>query len=138
MLRSLALLLSATLALAGPASATTIPRPRPPLLVVDGDTAKQGDQRIRILGLDAPETHQAKCRSERRLGDRATERLRDLLASGVVVITRSPKHDRYRRTLAVVTVDGIDVATVLISEGLARPYDGGRRLPWCTELERAE
>ncbi len=134
MLRSL--ILAAALALAGPALADSpIPRPKPPMLAVDGDTIRLGGERIRILGLDAPETHQACCRAERRLGDRATERLRELLASGDVRIERGPRPDKYRRTLAVVTVDGRDVAAILISEGLARPYDGGRRLPWCDVLE---
>lgn len=133
MLRSLTL--AAALVLAGPALATPIPRPKPPITITDGDTIRLGNERIRLLGLDAPETHQARCRAERRLGDRATERLRDLLASGDVRIERGPRPDKYRRTLAVVTVDGRDVAAILITEGLARPYDGGRRLPWCDVLE---
>jgi endonuclease YncB( thermonuclease family) len=39
--------------------------------------------------------------------------------------------DRYGRTLAVVLADGRDVAEVLIGEGLAREYHGGRREGWC-------
>lgn len=38
--------------------------------------------------------------------------------------------DRYGRTLGRVLVDGVDVGELLISEGLARRWDG-RRHPWC-------
>ena len=99
--------------------------------VVDGDTLVVDGERIRIMGLDAPETHPSRCDAERRLGDAATARLRVLVAGGVQM--RSYGRDRYRRTLAVVHDSrGRDVADVLIREGLARPYDGrGRRQPWC-------
>ena len=62
---------------------------------------------------------------------RATERLKE--TSG---LRRGPGHrerklDRYGRTLAHLTVNGRDVGGVLIGEGLARQYNGGRRQGWC-------
>ena len=65
------------------------------------------------------------------LGRRATHRLKELLASGEVRVIESGKLDRYGRTLAHLTVNGRDVGGVLIGEGLARPYNGGRRQGWC-------
>jgi len=44
---------------------------------------------------------------------------------------RAPCLDKYRRTLAHVYVAGSPVADVMIGEGFARAYDGGKRLPWC-------
>ena len=42
--------------------------------------------------------------------------------------------DKYGRVLARLEVDGEDVATLLIAEGHARPYDGrSRRAGWCGE-----
>ena len=38
--------------------------------------------------------------------------------------------DVYGRKLRNLAVDGRDVGDVLVSEGLARPYGGGRR-GWC-------
>jgi endonuclease YncB( thermonuclease family) len=35
------------------------------------------------------------------------------------------------RVVARVTVDGKDVAAILISEGLGREYHGGKRRGWC-------
>jgi endonuclease YncB( thermonuclease family) len=46
-------------------------------------------------------------------------------------VLESGKLDRYGRTLASVTVNGRDVGEILIGEGLARPYQGGRRGSWC-------
>ena len=100
------------------------------LRVVDGDTVRLGEERIRIIGLDAPEMR-GQCRKERRLAIRARDRLEALLATDDVEILRSARTDKYRRTLAIIRADGVDVARVLIAEGLARPYGGERRRGWC-------
>jgi endonuclease YncB( thermonuclease family) len=97
--------------------------------VVDGDTFWMGGRKIRILDIDAPETHPPRCAREARLGEAATDRLHALLNAGEVRIAREGE-DRYGRTLARVSADGRPVGDVLIAEGLARPYAGGRR-PWC-------
>ena len=101
--------------------------------VIDGDTIRAPyGVKYRLMGFDAPETFQAKCDAELELGKRATERLKELLATGEVRIVESGKTDRYGRTLARLTVNGRDVGGVLISEGLARAYDGRtKRESWC-------
>lgn len=98
-------------------------------IAVDGDTLRIGGERVRILGLDAPEMH-ARCLAESRMAWAAFLRMDDLVRDGVTVERRGL--DRYQRTLAVVRDSrGRDVATVMIREGLARPYDGRRRQGWC-------
>ena len=101
--------------------------------VIDGDTIRAPyGVKYRLMGFDAPETFQAKCDAELALGKRATERLKELLASGEVRIIESGKIDRYGRTLAHLTVNGRDIGSVLIGEGLARRYDGRtKRESWC-------
>lgn len=98
--------------------------------VVDGDTIRCGEQRVRLAGLDAPELR-ARCEEEARLAQAATARLRDLVEGGVTLYQTG--QDRFGRTLAVVRDQrGEDVAEVLIREGLARPYHGrGPREGWC-------
>jgi len=82
------------------------------------------------MGFDTPETYRAKCESELAAGYEAKARLATLLRSGTVTIERRGL-DKYRRTLAHVYVAGSPVADVMIGEGFARAYDGGKRLPWC-------
>ena len=99
--------------------------------VVDGDTFYFGRDKVRIAGIDAPETHPPRCASEARLGTAATHRLRDLLNSGQVTLTSIDRdEDIYGRKLRNVAVGGADVGAALIGEGLARDYAGGRK-PWC-------
>ena len=80
------------------------------------------------MGFDTPETFRAKCDAEHELGLVAKARLEELMASGEVKVLESGKIDRYGRTLAHLTVNGRDVGTILIGEGLARPYGRER---WC-------
>jgi endonuclease YncB( thermonuclease family) len=48
--------------------------------VVDGDTIRLGRERIRILGIDTPETqNRARCDAERRLAALATMTLKELI-----------------------------------------------------------
>ena len=99
--------------------------------VVDGDTLYLEGQKIRIAGIDAPETHDYGCPEELALGDRATDRLQQLLNGGAVTLSSIDRdEDVYGRKLREVAVDGSDVGDTLISEGLARAYGGGRR-SWC-------
>lgn len=99
--------------------------------VVDGDTIWLEGTKIRIADIDAPETHEPRCASERALGDRATARLLQLLNGGVITLSRINRdEDRYGRKLRIVRVEGVSVGDTLVAEGLARWYAGGRR-PWC-------
>jgi endonuclease YncB( thermonuclease family) len=98
-------------------------------VATDGDSLRCGRERIRLLGLDAPEMN-GRCARERRLAAAARDRLQSLIAGGASI--RSAGEDRYGRTLARVRDrSGRDVARVLVAEGLARPYEGGRRRGWC-------
>jgi micrococcal nuclease len=99
--------------------------------VVDGDTFYIGGSKVRIAGIDAPETHDFQCPAEKALGDRATAELYALLNSGAVTMTSIDRNrDAYGRLLRNVTVDGADVGEALIGAGMAREYGSGRR-GWC-------
>ena len=108
------------------------PVPPAAVRVVDGDTIDVSGERYRLVGFDTPETWQPRCAYERALGETATARLVDLIGSGRVVdLVVLPGRDRYDRGLARLFIGGADVKDVLIAEGLARAYDGGRRAGWC-------
>lgn len=99
--------------------------------VVDGDTIWFKGEKIRIADIDAPETHDYRCASEKSLGDRATNRLHDLLETGPITLQSIDRdEDTYGRKLRIVLVSGESVGDTLVGEGLARHYGSGRR-PWC-------
>jgi endonuclease YncB( thermonuclease family) len=102
--------------------------------VIDGDTFKIGERKVRIVGIDAPETHPPRCAAEARLGEQATEKLQELLNEGAfVMIGRiDDMKDRYGRDLRVVEREQPDGSTESIAaemreSGLARRYFGGLR-----------
>ena len=98
--------------------------------MIDGDTFDLKGTRIRVAGIDAPETHPARCPEEARLGLLATEKLAELLRGRPLWIS-GLRTDRYGRSVAVVRVAGEDVADAMISAGMARNYDGKQRQGWC-------
>lgn len=107
------------------------------LRIVDGDTVALGSERIRILGIDAPESHEPRCQSELAAGLRAKERLGQVIGAAQVHVVREGQ-DVYKRTLARLTINGADVGQILLSEGLVLPGNGStearnaRLKHWCS------
>lgn len=105
---------------------------RAEIRVWDGDSIRLNaggqSEAVRLFNIDAPEL-EGRCAFESDLAERAKVRLAEILAGQRVVIHRQGT-DRYGRTLAAVSVNGIDVGNQLVSEGLARTW-GGRRELWC-------
>jgi micrococcal nuclease len=99
--------------------------------VVDGDTFWMDGQKIRIADIDTPETHPPRCPEEAALGEQATQRLRALLNEGPITLeTTDRSTDQYGRALRIVKRNGQSLGAILVTEGLARPWEGYRR-PWC-------
>lgn len=99
----------------------------------DGDgLAGPGGRRVRLLGFDAPETWRPEGVSPKELAMAlaAKARLSQLLHSGMARLVLTGRKCKYGRDLGRLEVGGRDVAEIMIREGHARPYDGGRRLPW--------
>ena len=106
--------------------------------VIDGDTIKLGQRKIRIIGIDAPEVHGPQCPAEARLAEAATVKLQSLLNQGpfdmVGSVTRD--QDRYGRDLRALNRANPDGTTTSIAEemresGLAHRYLGGYKSGWC-------
>lgn len=101
--------------------------------VVDGDTIWYRGTKIRLADIDTPEISRPGCARERDLGQRATERLRQLLNAGAFRLEPPPggrTRDRFGRELRIVTRGGQSLGAVLVSEGLAARW-GGPRKAWC-------
>jgi micrococcal nuclease len=98
---------------------------------VDGDTFWIEGVKVRIMDIDAPETHPPRCAYEADLGERATNRLRELLNDGPFELESSARdEDKYGRKLRIVARNGQSLGDILVNEGLAREWTGSRE-PWC-------
>jgi micrococcal nuclease len=105
--------------------------------VIDGDTIKLGDRKIRIIGIDTPEVD-ARCPAEAVQAEAATAELQRLLNQGPfeMVGRIDNQQDRYGRDLRAlrrVRPDGSvqSMAEDMRSSGVARRYLGGFRGGWC-------
>lgn len=84
---------------------------------------------VRLDGIDTPEIR-GKCQAEKDLAVKARDFVR--VRAGERVQLVNVRNGKYAgRVVADVLVDGHSVALWLVGEGLARPYDGGRRAGWC-------
>lgn len=117
------------------------------IVVVDGDTVRVGGRLTRLVGFNTPETYEPRCDAERQLGNRATRRLHELLASGPVEFvavrcscapgTEGTDRCNYGRACGTLRVNGRDVGETLIAEGLAARFVCGwtgcppTPRPWC-------
>lgn len=125
-------------ALIAPAAHAQTP---PPIHVIDADTVEQDGVRWRLVGLDAPEIHRARCPSERARGITAAARLIALLAAeGGWLEPAALTRDKYGRRLgrlwlglsAAHPQPGREWATIAIAEGHAAAWNGkGPRPDWC-------
>ncbi|WP_018856426.1 thermonuclease family protein [Rhizobium sp. 42MFCr.1] len=117
--------------------------------VTDGDTIHvEGESNgTRLVGYNAPEVFSPRCTFEKELGDRATDRLKELVAAGPVELARvscacergTEGTDRcnYGRSCAVLYAGGRNVSNILVGEGLAVPFVCSETKcpqtprPWC-------
>jgi endonuclease YncB( thermonuclease family) len=89
--------------------------------VLDGDTIHVGDVRVRLEGIDAPETAQT---CQRATGDawacgHESTRAMQAMADGRQVVCRNHGLEKYGRTLGTCFVDGRNINAELVKLGLA-------------------
>ena len=86
---------------------------------------------IRILGIDTPEIR-ADCIEEKDLALQGRAFANDMFRNADTIEFRNLKWDKYGgRILADVYIDGMSYKHEIIEAGLAREYDGGKKLGWC-------
>ena len=100
--------------------------------VVDGDTIKIGNNKIRLFGIDAPEKKQ-QCQKpwlsifflnfnkNYKCGEISTNKLK-IKINNKLVICKSNKKDRYNRFIAECYKDKININKWMISNGYAVAY----------------
>lgn len=85
---------------------------------------------VRIKGIDSPEIRTT-CAYEKEAALLSRSYLTRMLESGQTIYLTNVERDKYFRLLADVSVDGADVATVMISSGHAIEYNGGTKSEFC-------
>ena len=100
--------------------------------VIDGDTFKLGDRKIRITGIDAPELAHPLCPEEAALARKSADRLRAMLNEGTfdMVPHRLQRLDQHGRELMVIQRGDVSIGDRLVEEGLAHRYLGSKE-SWC-------
>ncbi len=111
------LLLLSTAAAQVPATVSGIPT------VTDGDTLVIRGVKVRLLGIDAPESSQTCTRAGKiyGCGREAAFALADLVRNKTVTCTKKDV-DRYGRMVGVCTVGGTEINRWLVQQGWALPY----------------
>ena len=111
--------------------------------VIDGDTVEieanflppplKPSLKLRIYGIDTPEKKsRAKCDLEAELSEKATAFTQKVINESISKKIKIRKWDKYGgRVLGDIILDGKSLELLLLNEGLAKPYDGGKKLSWC-------
>ena len=99
--------------------------------VASGDSFYLGGKTIRIANIEAPQVYGAACPREGQLGGVAAKKLRSMLNSGEIRLSRVGEDmERYGLLLRKVAVNGADVGGAMVEAGLAREI-GDLTRSWC-------
>ena len=92
--------------------------------------------RVRLLGIDTPESRTRNL-EEKKLGKAASARLKELLKMGKIRMECSKEKGKFGRILGRLYVEDRKKVEPdfcandrLCEEGHARPYFGGKKVPW--------
>ena len=84
---------------------------------------------IRVAGIDTPEMKD-KRPEIKALARKAKQFTVEKLRGAKVIELKNMKRGKYFRIVAEVWVDGKNLGQLLIEKGLAKPYDGGKKMEW--------
>lgn len=86
---------------------------------------------VRVNGIDTPEI-KGKCDAEKKLALKAKKITEILLLNAKKIVLTEMKRGKYFRIVADVNIDGNNLGEVLVQEGVALPYSGGKKThKWC-------
>ena len=92
--------------------------------VIDGDSIKDGNLKIRLYGIDTPELDQ-QCTDAKGTSwhcGKASKRKLEILIKGKHLICNIKGTDLYKRKLAICKLDGLDINQYMVEQGYAVAY----------------
>jgi endonuclease YncB( thermonuclease family) len=98
------------------------------MCVINGDTLRYGEDRLRLSRIDAPEIGEPACDAELRIGLVARDRLSELLSMQGFRVQYDGT-DRFGRALVELRSARGSVGSQLVDEGLAHWFED--RQSWC-------
>jgi micrococcal nuclease len=112
--------------------------------IIDGDTVQLDVAmwprmsyrvNLRLAGVNTPEKKGRVPECEKAAGQKATNFTQNWLRGMKMVVVSELKEDKYggRMLGKLAKPNGEDLAQALIKTGHAKPYDGGKRGPWCSD-----
>lgn len=102
------------------------------IIAIDGDSIRVDGTSYRLYGFDTPELgKRAKCEHERIWAQASKARMRELLRTTRIRVSEPVKWCKWSPCVKMWS-NSEDVARIMIREGLAVRYYGGRkRKDWC-------
>lgn len=111
--------------------------------IIDGDSIivdppYEGEDSIRLIGIDCPETNY-RWRSQGEYGEQAKEYLQTLIQVGdsILIVPDRDVWDKYRRVLAYVFKDDVNINIEMVRAGMAVPYPIYPNFGHVSELRQA-
>lgn len=110
-------------------------RPMPQVVVVETDALVIDGRHVRLSNAVGPQAvPHAACWAEAVAAHSARDAVRALVTGAQdVTVTPTGGVDKYNRTWAQVSVDGLDLGLTLLQRGLAAPQNG-TRFDWCAPI----
>ena len=112
--------------------------------VIDGDTiavrvrvwiGQEVLVLVRVAGVDVPELAKG-CAASRALAIEAKSKVEGIIEGHQITLFNIQSDKYFGRVVADVRIDGSgDLASLLLADGLARPYGGKKRCGWCGEAD---
>lgn len=110
-----------------------------PATIIDGDTLEISGRRVRLWGIDAPETSQLcnRAAATYQCGRDAAQALTSHVEGRTITCSPQGHEDRYRRIVAVCRLEGSDLGGWMVLQGLAVDYPRYSQGAYAPEEETA-
>ena len=99
--------------------------------IIDGDTIKINDEKIRFAGIDTPEKN--------KIGHKfSKKKLKEKIGNNIIICIREPKLDPWGRTVAECFIGSESISSFMVKNGYACDYVKYSKKKYAKEQEYAK